>query len=209
MDKFFDKLPYDALSRFKMPQMMLIGLVLAGLILGGYWFTAHASAEEEIAALEKKKTDMEATLKRYNAEIAQQPVLMRAVSTLEGDLVEQKRQLPREQELPGLLNRVTNMGEMLGIQVAKFQLGADISKEKFYRKVPMTVQVTGGYYNTLGFFDWLQNLLHVVDIQGMVMETKPVKQAFINEKGDPDVKSFKMVETTIDAKVYAFVEEAG
>lgn len=206
MEKLLDKLPYDAMARWKKPYMVLGGLVLAVLVFLGYWIFLHPSYEEEYAAQEKKKTELQATLTKYDAEIAQKPGLIRQVATLEGDLEEQKRQLPRETELPSLLNRVTNIGDLLGIRVAKFEVGGKVTKEKFYQQVPMKVELTGGYYNILGFFDWLQNLLQVVEIKNMTMETKPVKGVGIGKAGAPVLVSFDVVQATIDAEIYALVE---
>ncbi len=207
MNKLFDILPYDALARFKLAHLMLAGLVLGGAVFGGFWFTLHASAEEEVAALEKKKADFEATLQRYQAEIVQHPFLLRKVAALQGDLEEQKRQLPSERELPELLNRVANVSDILGLEINEFNLGSDISKKAFYRNVPMTVTMIGTYYSTLGFFDWLQNLLHVVDIENLEMrESSESRRNFEALPGSPPVTEH-LIRTTIEAKIYAYVDE--
>ena len=91
MDKLFDSLPYPALARITKVQFLGIGLLIGGLIFGGYYFTLHATAEEEIAAHVKKKNELDATFRQYQAAIAEKPALDQSVSTLRADLVEATR----------------------------------------------------------------------------------------------------------------------
>ncbi len=210
MNKLFDSLPYDSLAGMKKTNMILAGLLVGGLIFGAYWFTLHATAEETIAAHEKKTTELDGTFKQYQQQIAQKPELERQIALLSAEFVERKRLLPMESVLPGLLHRVTDIGTVLGIQIADFKIGSDISKVEFYREVPMTVKINGGFYNTLGFFDWLQNLLQVVEVKGLSMATTKIKKPVVDEKsGKQKLKPVESVQTTIDASIYALVENGG
>ncbi len=208
MDKLLDSIPYAALAQAKKVHFLAVGALIGALIFGGYWFTLHATSEEEYAMHVQKKTELDNTFKQYQQAIASKPVLERNVATLEASLVERKRVLPVESELPELLHKVTDIGTILGIQIASFKIGSDISKAEFYREVPLEVEINGGYYNTLGFFDWLQNLLQVVDIRTLKMENKKLKKLVLDEdKGEEVVKTMEMVQTKIDAMIYALVED--
>lgn len=208
MDKLLDSIPYAALANTKKVHFLAVGALIGALVFGGYWFTLHATAEEDYAAHVKKKTELDTTFRQYQQVIASKPMVERNVAMLEADLIERKRVLPMESELPKLLHKVTDIGTLLGIQIADFKIGNDISKGDFYREVPIEVKINGGFYNTLGFFDWLQNLLQVVDIRTMKMENKKIKRlVYDEEKGEDVVKTLDSVQTTMDAMVYAFVED--
>ncbi len=208
MDKLFDSLPYAALAKMNKIQFIVIGVVVGGLIFGGYFFTYHAQAEEEYAAHVTKKTELDATFKQYTAVIATKPVLDRSVSTLKAELVEASRVLPMESELPSLLHRVTDIGTVLGLQITNFKIGHEIKRSEMYSEVPLEIKISGGFYNTLGFFDWLQNLLQVVNVTELSMQTTKIKKQILNdETGKMTVKSVEGVQTKIEAMIYAFAED--
>ncbi|QPJ62062.1 MAG: type 4a pilus biogenesis protein PilO [Candidatus Nitronauta litoralis] len=205
MEKLFDSLPYAALARMTKIQFIFLGLLIGGLIFGAYFFTFHLQKEEEYAAHVKKKTELDATFLQYQTAIAGKPVLVRSISTLKADLVEASRVLPLESELPELLHRVTDIGTVLGVQIADFKIGHQINKLDFYSEVPLEVKINGGFYNTLGFFDWLQNLLQVVDVKELAMNSKMTKRQIVNEDtGKVEVKSVEGIQTSIKATIYAF-----
>lgn len=208
MDKLLDSIPYAALANAKKVHFLAGGLLIGALVFGGYWFTLHADSEIQYEAHVKKKGELDNTFLQYQQVIASKPMVERNVATLEAELVERKRVLPVESELPKLLHKVTDMGTLLGVQIASFKIGNDISKAEFYREVPLEVQINGGFYNTLGFFDWLQNLLQVVDIRDLKMENKKVKRLIYDPaKGTDVLKSVETVQTKMNAMIYAFVED--
>ncbi len=204
MDKLFDSLPYPALAKMTKIQFIGLGLLIGGLIFGGYFFTYHADQEEQYAMHVKKKTELDATFQQYQTAIAGKPVLDRSVSTLKASLVEASRVLPLESELPELLHRVTDIGTVLGIQITNFKIGHEINRSAIYSEVPLEVKINGGFYNTLGFFDWLQNLLQVVDVNELTMNTqKTKKQVMDDESGKLVVRSVEGVQTSIKATIFA------
>ncbi len=208
MDKLFDSLPYAAMAKVSRVQFMVIGLLIGGLIFGGYFLTYHADAEEQVAANEKKKQELDARFLQYQTAIAGKPALVRSVSTLKADLVEASRVLPLESELPELLHKVTDIGTVLGVQIANFKIGHEIKHEAIYSEVPLEVKINGGFYNTLGFFDWLQNLLQIVEVRELTMKTNKAKKQVVDEEtGELTVKSVEGVQTKIKAMIYAFSED--
>ena len=75
MDKIFDKLPYDFLAGVKPLYITLAAVALGLSLVVVYYFVGYGPVQDEYAALEKTKTQTEATLKNYQVTVAQKPFI--------------------------------------------------------------------------------------------------------------------------------------
>ncbi len=209
MEKIFDKLPYDTLENIKAPQMYGGAAVLFLLILLGYYFTVYSTVQQEYTDNNNKKIQLENTLKRNQALVATAGRVSREHSTLRGNINESKRQMPLAKEMPSLLTEVHSVKEDLGLELIRFELQEGRHKD-FYKEIPLSITVRGGFYETVGFFDKLQDLLQVVSFSKLKMEAKKA-QAGKKRKGRRSKKRKSggqevMITTNVKAKTYAYIK---
>ena len=205
MDKIFDKLPYDFLAGVKPLYIWLVAGALGLGLLVAYYFVGYGPVQDEYAALEKTKTQTEATLQSYRTAVAQKPFIIAEVATMRGTLEEKKRHLPLAKEIPDLLSQVSDVGNFLGIEILRFKLNPAVSKD-FYKEIPMSLTVYGDYYRTVGFFDSLQSLLRLLNISNFSMVMRDVQEVVKGDDGEMLLEGVPRVQTTVEANSFAYIE---
>lgn len=205
MDKILDKIPYDKMSKFKKSHAIGVGAMLAVAVIIGFYILVYSAYQETYSNLEAKLDKTNEQLKLYQGEVKQKALITKQVATLEGTLVQKKRQLPLVKQLPSLVNKISDVGHFLDVTIMSFKLEESIEK-KFYKEIPITMTIAGDYYRTAGFFDTLQGLLRMVNISKLTMERKTVQVPVVGEYGEIKRKGQKMVVTEIKAKTFAFIE---
>lgn len=205
MDKIFDKIPYDKLEKFQKPHAMVAGAVLVVGVFILYYLFVYSAYQEEYNQLEAKLTQTKQTLQRYQQEVAMKDLITKQVATLAGTLVERKRQLPLVRQLPGLLNKISDVGRFLDVNIVTFRLG-EAEEKQFYKEIPINMTITGDYYRTAGFFDTLQSLLRMVNISKLKMVREPTEVATTGDYGEAQRKRVLLLRTEIQAKTFAYIE---
>lgn len=205
MDKILDKIPYDKMSKLKKSHAIGVGAMLAFAVIIGFYILVYSAYQDTYSNLETKLEKTKEQLKLYQGEVAQKALITKQVATLEGTLVQKKRQLPLVKQLPSLVNKISDVGRFLNVTIMSFKLEESIEK-KFYKEIPITMTIAGDYYRTAGFFDTLQGLLRMVNISKLTMERRSIQVPVVGEYGEIKRKGQKMVVTEIKAKTFAFIE---
>ena len=205
VNKIFDKIPYGTFANFKPAHYygMAAGVVL--LIFGAMFFLVFSPNAEEKAQLEKKLDDSKKQLARYLTEGAKKGAMTKDVAALYGTLGEKKRQLPVANEIPQLIQKITDIGDFLGVDIVAFKLEPP-QNHSFFKAIPVSVTIAGNYYKTAGFFDSLQNLLRVVNVTNFKMNMRPGVKIVINEDGEKEQETIDILQTEIKAQTFAYIE---
>lgn len=205
LNKLFDKIPYGTFANFTPAHYWGMGAALVVAIVAASYFLLLSPNIDEMAQLDKKIEDAEKKLDLYLTEGAKKEAITKEVAALSGTLVEKKRQLPLANEIPQLIHKIADIGEFLGLDIVAFKL-SPAKDNDFYKSIPLSVTVTGNYYQTAGFFDALQNLLRVVNIEKFKMSLKPGFKVVTNEEGEPEQEQIKILQTEINASTFAYIE---
>ncbi len=205
LNKLFDKIPYGTFANFTPAHYWGMGAALVVAIVAASYFLLLSPNIDEMAQLDKKIEDAEKKLDLYLTEGAKKEAITKEVAALSGTLVEKKRQLPLAKEVPQLIHKIADIGEFLGLDIVAFKL-EPAQNNDFYKSIPLSVTVAGNYYQTAGFFDALQNLLRVVNIEKFKMGLKPGFKIVTNEEGEPEQEEIKILQTEINASTFAYIE---
>ena len=205
LNKILDKIPYGTFASFKAPHYIGMGAGLAAVIFLGMYFAVFSPNATETDDLERKLKETEAKLELYLAEGARKEAMTKEVAALFGTLLEKKRQLPLADEIPQLIQKIADIGDFLGLDLVSFKQEPATNK-KFYKAIPMSVTITGSYYQTAGFFDSLQNLLRVINVEKFSMDMQPAFNLVINEEGDVEQEETEALQTIIKANTFAYIE---
>jgi len=207
MDKIFDKLNinYQQFEKFPMIGFLGVGMGIFVVFALVYFFLVYGDIQMEMKDLQAKEAASKKQLDQYQRVINEEPVVRDSLAASVGELSEKKRQMPSAKELPRLLNRVADLGEMLNLSINRFVI-QEASSTEFYKEIPMTIQLSGGYSNTAGFFDALQNLLQLVQINNIDMKMASIQVVGEDEEGKPALDSEQQLRTSISATAYAYIE---
>lgn len=175
LDKVFDKLPYEQLEKIKFVHL-LMGAAGAGLLLFLiYFFTLYSAGQEETAALLAKKAEAEKKLKTNEALVAQTGAVKRDLAILVHDLNDARRQMPTADEMPQLLRRVGDSEKDLSLNILSFKV-EEGKVQDYYKEIPISINMCGKFWNSVGFFDRIQDLLQTVTFSGLRMEMAKIKE---------------------------------
>lgn len=148
---------------------LLIVVVFAGFLGGGYWFhikSRQAELAAVIAAETGLRTDLEtkavlaANLEAYRAQMVEMNESFGALLS----------QLPGQTEVPGLLDDITFTGLGSGLQLNTIQLQSEVARE-FYIELPIDIQVIGSYHDFGAFVSGVASLSRIVTLHDFTINT--------------------------------------
>lgn len=125
--------------------LLLFGAILAAGV--------HFYVTEKMDRLDRdirKETELKQIYERKAFEVANLDALRKQMADVEGRFAEMLRQLPTQNEVPGLLDDITNIGRESGLEIKLIELQAE-KKSQFYIELPINITV-GGSYHQMGEF---------------------------------------------------------
>lgn len=208
IEKILERLPYDLLERVKLSHLFLASAACSLLLFSVYFFTLYQSTHEELAQLQKKRTQMEQKLNSYKNLVAQKESIANRLIRSRGKLEAMKQQLPRAQDMPGLLKEVASFGGSRGtFDVTRFQLEQG-GIEDFYKRVPVSIQMSGSFWDTLDFLDKMQNRLQLVSFSNLKMYLQDNGGGGRSEESVGSNSTTFKLHTKLVANTYAYIEGA-
>jgi len=193
------KLPIINLDVLRsIPLLQKVGLllmVLAGIIVGFYYYVAEPKSTE-IAGLQGEIGALDTQIQTLTIKVRHLDELIAASKQLEIELAKKKERLPPEEEAVMLLKQVSDLGIRLGLDIKLWKPSTKTEDpSKLFVKMPVNVEVSGGYHTAALFFDRINALPRIVTVSGLKM-------------GAPKVERGRFVtQTVFDLVAYAAPEE--
>lgn len=153
------------LSGFK----LLAGLVLAAALgTGALYYTVFRTQRDANAAAQQKlqaKMRENAELQAYRPKLAD---MERQVANLKQQLEIERRIVPDEKEVDGLMRMVSGEARKAGVEIRRYTARPNNPRD-FYTEVPFEVEIDGPYYSMLGFFDRVGKLERIVNVSNLLV----------------------------------------
>ena len=193
------KLPTIDLDLLRsIPLVQKVGLllmVLVGILVGFYYYVAEPKSVE-IAGLQGAIGTLDSEIQTLTIKVKHLDELIAASKQLEIELAKKKERLPPEGEAVMLLKQVSDLGIRLGLDIKLWKPSAKSEDpSKLFVKMPVNVEVSGGYHTAALFFDRINALPRIVTVSGLKM-------------GAPKIEKGRFVtQTVFDLVAYAAPEE--
>jgi type IV pilus assembly protein PilO len=193
------KLPSLSLDVLRsIPLVQKVGLllmVLAGIIVGFYYYVAEPKSSE-IAGLQGAIGALDSEIQTLTIKVKHLDELIAASKQLEIELAKKKERLPPEEEAVMLLKQVSDLGIRLGLDIKLWKPSPKSEDaSKLFVRMPVNVEVSGGYHTAALFFDRINALPRIVTVSGVKM-------------GAPKFEKGRVVtQTVFDLVAYAAPEE--
>ncbi len=196
MNMALPQLNLDALRSVPASQKVALLLLLVGGMIAGFYFYIAEPKSESIAALEAENTKLESEIQTLTIKVKHLDELVAANKQLEIELAKKKERLPPEEEAIMLLKQVSDLGVRLGLDIRLWRPGAQAEDpSKLFVKMPVSVEVAGGYHTAALFFDRINRLPRIITVSGLKMGSPRMEQGrFISQ-------------TTFDLIAYAAPQE--
>ena len=193
------KLPTINLDLLRsIPLVQKVGLllmVLAGIIVGFYYYVAEPKSAE-IEGIQVAIGTLDTEIQTLTIKVKHLDELIAANKHLEIELAKKKERLPPEEEAVMLLKQVSDLGIRLGLDIRLWKPSAKSEDaSKLFVRMPVNVEISGGYHTAAIFFDRINALPRIVTVSGLKM-------------GAPKMEKGRVVtQTVFDLIAYAAPEE--
>jgi type IV pilus assembly protein PilO len=142
-----------------MQKVAFMVLVLAGIVVMFYYYVFEPKSME-IAALEGEVGKLDTEIQTLTIKVKHLDELIAASKQLEIELAKKKERLPPEEDL----------GIKLGLDIKLWKPGAKSEDpSKLFVRLPVNVEVTGGYHTAALFFDRINGLPRIVTVSNLKM----------------------------------------
>jgi len=193
------KLPSINLNLLRsIPLLQKLGLllmVLTGIFVGFYYYVAEPKATE-IVGLQGIIGTLDSEIQTVTIKVKHLDELIAASKQLEIELAKKKERLPPEGEAVMLLKQVSDLGIRLGLDIKLWKPSPKSEDpSKLFVRMPVNVEVSGGYHTAALFFDRINAMPRIVTVSGLKM-------------GAPKFEKGRVVtQTVFDLVAYAAPEE--
>ncbi len=147
---------------------ILLVLVAVVLIFGLYWQFAYKGKAKTIDRLRSDLSNKQAKLNENEAIARNLPRFKEEVQKLNQQLGKVVQELPNKREIPDLLEKISNLGALNGLEVIYIKPQNDID-QGFYAEVPIAIKVKGGYHEVGLFLDALSRLPRIINVSDITM----------------------------------------
>lgn len=142
----------------------------AALVTGALYFTYFKSLQDTNAGAQKAldaKLQENRELEPFKTKLAE---IDRQLASLEQQMEIEKRIVPDEKEVDGLIKMLDAEAVRSGIELRRYTAEPTASKE-FYTEVPFEIELDGPYYSMLDFFDHVAKLERIVNVSNLLVAT--------------------------------------
>jgi len=193
-----NSLDFENVGGWPGPIKVLASLLVLGLVLGlGYFLVIQdqyltldrQQAEEQtlLAAFEKKAFEAH-NLDQYRKQLAEMEQTFGALL----------KQLPKDTEVPGLLEDITHTGLGSGLEFEDIELKSEVVKE-FYVELPIQMKVIGDYHSFGAFVSGVAALPRIVTLHDYTV-SRPRKE-------DKALSELGLLYLDITAKTYRYASK--
>jgi len=177
----FEDLELDNIGHWPAAAKLVLTVFISVVVIGlGY----VGLVSDKIKQLDKVIAE-EATLKQsYKAKyhVAANLELFRAQMLEAEDIfATQLRSLPNSHETPGLLDDITFIGTVSGLDFVKLEWQPEISKE-IYIELPIDIEVNGLYHSFGSFVSKIAGLPRIVTLHDFKIDIMPTSKDRLNLK---------------------------
>ncbi len=183
----------DAYLKWSGRKKALVWVVLCAVVGAGYYFALFQPSLEELRSLEAQYEKLGKELRENQAIADNLAQVKEEVRRLDEKLNEAKQKLPEQEEIPTLLQKVSDLGKEAGLEFLLFKPGAPVPRD-FYAEVPLELQVYGSYHDLAAFFDKVGRLDRIVTIESSDLGTPKATPGGLKLTANCRAATFKFLE---------------
>lgn len=159
----FNDLDFDRIGTWPLAGRIFIWILAFILIIGGvYWFKVkdlNTALEQEVA----KEATLKQTFNRKSHDAANLGAYRAQMEEMEKAFGAMLSQLPKESEVPALLEDITDRGASAGLEIKSIKLEKEVTRE-FYVELPIAIHVVGSYHQLGAFVSGVAGLPRIVTL---------------------------------------------
>lgn len=185
------KVNLEALRTVPVAQKIaLLGIIIGGLGVAFYYYVVEPK-NEIIAHLQAEIGKLDAEIQTLVIKVKHLDELIAASKQLEIDLAKKKERLPPEEEAVMLLKQLSDLGVRLGLDIKLWKPGnPSEDPSKLFIRLPVNVEVAGGYHTAGLFFDRINKLPRIINVSDLKMGSPRIEQGRVVIQSVFDLTAF-------------------
>ncbi|MGI9535020.1 MAG: type 4a pilus biogenesis protein PilO [Thermodesulfobacteriota bacterium] len=186
----------DSLNQKSFQARLLILLVILGLLGGAFYYFFWEPNQAEIKKLQSNLQKREKLKNEYENIARELPKFEAENRRLENEFKQAAKKLPVKKEIDTLIDNVYSAISASGLAPIAFTPGREVSKQ-VYIEIPISLNVTGSYFDLANFFDRIAKLPRIVNIRNLALKVnkKAGKKMDLNAKFSAVTFRIKPVDT--------------
>lgn len=163
-------------------KVFLLGIVLGFVVLAfydnyGMLFESWTDKKNNLVTIQGQVGKLDTEIQTLTIKVRHLEELMAANKQLEIELAKKKERLPPEDEAVMLLRQLSDMGVRLGLDIKLWKPGAPApDPSKLFVRMPVNVEVAGGYHTAALFFDRINKLRNIMNVSDLKMGSAKIEQ---------------------------------
>ena len=166
-----------------------LGLLLALIVGGHYWFVYQGQAED-LGKQVKVLATLEEELQEKQEIAGNLSMFKKKVEFLQQKLEEKKKNLPDDANMDQLLKALNELSEKSDIRIIKFTPKPEV-KKNFYAEIPVQLEIQGNYHEITTFFDKVSKEDRIINITNIEMQKPEEKSGKIVLEASCTAKTFR------------------
>lgn len=148
---------------------------------------AHALEQNLLNEYKEKESKLR-NLQQYEAQLRQ----------MESSFTQQLQQLPKDTEIPSLVEDINRTGVEAGLKFKNIRLENEVTQEIFIEQ-PISIEATGDYHSFGMFVSSIATLNRIVTLHDFELTATPTKE---------NTSDIPVVNYTVKAKTYRYISTA-
>ncbi len=156
-------LDFENVGSWPLAIKVIAALFVYGLIcVAGYYYHIEG-LEKQLVTVEAKEADLRRDFEKKAFEAANLDAYKRQMVEMEESFGALVSQLPSDTEVPGLLEDITNKGELNGLTINTIDL-LDEEPQEFYIELPIQINAEGSFHDLGAFISGMAGLPRIVTL---------------------------------------------
>jgi len=169
-------------------KVILLGLLFTLIVIAGFYFHID-DLNQRFVVVEKEEQRLRKDFEQKAFEAANLDAYKDQLVEMEARFGALVAQLPSETEVPGLLEDITDKGELNGLSIKRIDL-LDEQTQTFYVELPIAIEAVGSYHDLGAFISGMAGLPRIVTLHDFDITI--------------DTDAAPMLEMSILAKTYRY-----
>lgn len=156
-------LDFENVGSWPTPVKVIAGILLfIVLVAAGYYYHVEPLLER-LSRAQNEEVELRRDFEKKAFEAANLEAYKRQMIEMEESFGALVSQLPSDTEVPGLLEDISNKGEMNGLQIETIDL-LDEQLQEFYVELPIAITAVGSYHDLGAFISGMAGLPRIVTL---------------------------------------------
>lgn len=187
----FSEIDWDRVGVWPAPARVFLFVVAVAVIIAGAYFLIVKEKNAQLDNAQRAERELKVTFEKRAAEASNLEKYRQQMVEMQESFDALKKQLPKDTEVPGLLEDIDEKGIDSRLTIESIALKPEVASE-FYVELPIEVKVKGGYHEFGAFVSGVAGMPRIVTLHDFSISRSK------------DANNLSM---TIQAKTYRYKEQ--